>query len=62
MIERARKVVPTTPALLAQIAGQARGLLARKRRVRCEGLDPRAPVTVCVAPRVRRFVSDAALK
>jgi glutamate dehydrogenase len=29
MIERARKVVPTTPALLAQIAGQARGLLAR---------------------------------
>ncbi|MDR6705663.1 glutamate dehydrogenase [Novosphingobium sp. 1748] len=29
MIERARKVVPTTPALLAQIAGQARGLLMR---------------------------------
>lgn len=29
MIERARKVVPTSPALLAQIAGQARGLLAR---------------------------------
>lgn len=29
MIDRARKVVPTSPALLAQIAGQARGLLAR---------------------------------
>jgi len=29
MIERARKVVPTSPALLAQIAGQARGLLGR---------------------------------
>ena len=29
MIERARRVVPTSPAMLAQIAGQARGLLAR---------------------------------
>lgn len=29
MIERARRVAPTSPAMLAQIAGQARGLLAR---------------------------------
>ena len=29
MIDRARRVVPTSPAMLAQIAGQARGLLAR---------------------------------
>ena len=29
MIERAKRVVPVSPAMLAQIAGQARGLLAR---------------------------------
>ena len=29
MIERAKRIAPTTPAMLAQIAGQARGLLAR---------------------------------
>jgi riboflavin kinase/FMN adenylyltransferase len=50
-----RGQVRSLDALVAQIGRDCDEAKRAFEGVRCEGLDPRAPITVCVAPRVRRL-------